>query len=115
MTRPDGSFYVHPKHKATSFAMVFANPDKATGEPIKSSLKGFVFRNGKLFKNMQILISILGQAIKLSAGIWHTVPIPLFYEQEGGEFREIIAETNANIVINLKFECNRPLTFHIFK
>jgi hypothetical protein len=49
MTRPDGSFYVHAKGKNHSFAMIFANPDIETGEPVKSSLKGFIFRHGKDF------------------------------------------------------------------
>uniref|UniRef100_A0A914C7I2 Ureidoglycolate hydrolase n=1 Tax=Acrobeloides nanus TaxID=290746 RepID=A0A914C7I2_9BILA len=97
MTRPDGSFYVHAKGKSHSFAMIFANPDIETGEPVKSSLKGFIFRHG--------------QAVKLTAGIWHSVPIPLIYGQDSAEFREIIAETNANIAINLQFECNRGLHF----
>jgi ureidoglycolate hydrolase len=96
MTRPDGSFYIHSKDRKSTFFMIFAKPDEETGEPIKETLKVFSFSPG--------------HGVRLEPGFWHSVPIP-HASNDIVEFRETVAETNANIVANVHFESNGPLRF----
>nr|CAD2142508.1 unnamed protein product [Meloidogyne enterolobii] len=96
MARPDGTFYIQPSHTTDSFVMAFALPDTQTGEPIDRTLQAFTFREG--------------QALRLEPGVWHSVPIPLFGSGPV-VFTEVIAATNANLVINVLEECGHPIQF----
>jgi len=94
--RPDGSFYIHPKSKNNRFLMVIAKTNETNGEPVKETLKVFLFSNG--------------QGARLSPNTWHSVPIPLATDDKV-VFTEVIAETNANLTANVEFESNGPITF----
>uniref|UniRef100_A0A914LWN1 Ureidoglycolate hydrolase n=2 Tax=Meloidogyne TaxID=189290 RepID=A0A914LWN1_MELIC len=96
MARPDGTFYIQPSHTTDSFVMAFALPDTQTGEPIDRTLQAFTFREG--------------QALRLEPGVWHSVPIPLVGSGPV-VFTEVIAATNANLVINVLEECGHPIQF----
>uniref|UniRef100_A0AC34FLP2 Uncharacterized protein n=1 Tax=Panagrolaimus sp. ES5 TaxID=591445 RepID=A0AC34FLP2_9BILA len=95
MKRPDGSFYIHAKERNSTFFMIVAKPDPESGEPIKESLKAFSFSPG--------------HGARLEPGFWHSVPIP-HSSCDIVEFRETVAETNANIICNVHLESG-PLKF----
>lgn len=76
--------------------MVIAKPSETNGEPVKETLKAFLFSNG--------------QGARLSPNTWHSVPIPLATDDKV-VFTEVIAETNANLIANVEFESNGPITF----
>uniref|UniRef100_A0A915EJT6 Ureidoglycolate hydrolase n=1 Tax=Ditylenchus dipsaci TaxID=166011 RepID=A0A915EJT6_9BILA len=98
MARPDGSFFVQPTDFNDVFAMIFALPNKDNGNPIEETLKVFTFRNGN--------------CLRLEPGVWHSVPIPLLNgDKQGILFREIVAATNANLVINVLAETGHPIQF----
>ncbi|KAI6236706.1 hypothetical protein M3Y95_00186800 [Aphelenchoides besseyi] len=95
MTRPDGSFYLKPASTEVSYLMGFASPKHGNkGEPDEATLKAFVFHGG--------------QAIRLPAFTWHTVPIPL---EESAIFTEVVCASNANIAIDVLQETGHPLQF----
>jgi ureidoglycolate hydrolase len=96
MTRPDSTFFLKPASTEASWIMSFAAAKNGKGEPDDCTQKTFVFRGGK--------------AIRLHAFTYHTVPIPL-QDQESVIFSEVIAATNANIVIDVLAETGHPIQF----
>lgn len=48
MARPDGSFYIQPSDHNSIFAMALALPSPDDGNPLKETLKIFIFKNGIL-------------------------------------------------------------------
>jgi len=97
MARPDGTFFVRAGEEEDVFAMAVALPSHPDGgDPVEDTLRVFTFRNGA--------------APRLNPNVWHTVPIPLVGRQST-LFREVVAATNANVVINVKAESGHPVQF----
>lgn len=48
MARPDGNFYIKPINDDSMFAMALALPNNYNGNPIKETLKVFIFKQGLL-------------------------------------------------------------------
>ncbi|TKR61133.1 hypothetical protein L596_028286 [Steinernema carpocapsae] len=95
MTRPDGSFCIEPIAESDEFLMFVAVPNADDKEPKAESLKAFMFK---------------GITPVLKPEVWHSVPIPV------GEkiiFKETISITNANVVINVRSECGKPMKAQI--
>ncbi|KAI1709924.1 hypothetical protein DdX_10932 [Ditylenchus destructor] len=98
MARADGSFYLQPSQYSDVYAMVFALPSPETGNPLEDTLRVFTFRNGN--------------ALRLEPRVWHSVPIPLVGSSpQGILFREVVAATNANLVVNVRAEAGHPIQF----
>uniref|UniRef100_A0A914QSC5 Uncharacterized protein n=1 Tax=Panagrolaimus davidi TaxID=227884 RepID=A0A914QSC5_9BILA len=58
----------------------------------------------------KIIENTVRHVVRLGPGFWPSVPIP-HASNDIVEFRETVAETNANIVANVHFESNGPLRF----
>ncbi|CAD6187140.1 unnamed protein product [Caenorhabditis auriculariae] len=88
LKRPDGTFFISSK---SPFIMLVAESDK-DGEPDRSTLKAIKFTDG----------------VQLKADTWHSVPFPL-PDGSSIDLIEKVAETNANIVINVNEEAGSPM------